>query len=391
MIQNYLTQAELSLAAYATLTTSIPDENALKGEGMAAAQASAFALKWSVVDQHTDFVTGVSATVFQEVATGKRFLAIRGTEPDDVNDLITDVVDIALLGTSAIQTQYASLKAQVQTWLGDGTLPAAFTVSGHSLGGFLATALTADFATNITQTYLYNAPGLDGVVGDVIGAILNTFGITPPLALADVFNIKANAGVSPIAGLGAQVAPAIGIHIEDQFFSDVPNPPLSYNHSQRVLTDALALYAAYAQLDPTVSVDAITHIVNASSNLNVNTLERALDNLCELLLGATTPGTVPESREDYHANLYQLTDWLAARTQNGAPALKLNDLVAHGSSTIAAQSRADTPDGLAYRYALVNLLPFALTGDASLYAGHNTTGALDLYRVASNVDWRLAA
>lgn len=261
-ITNYFEQAELAFSAYFTLVLGMARndyELALRdgGDGMSPFQASAFADKWSVVDQYTDSITGVSATVFQEITTGKRFLAIRGT--NDLNDLITDVVDIALLGTSAIQTQYTSLKAKVQTWLGDGTLPSSFTVSGHSLGGFLATALTTDFAANITQTYLYNAPGLDGVVGDVIEAILNTFGITAPLGLADVFNIKANAGTSPIAGLGAQVAPAIDIHIEDQFFSDVANPPLSYNHSQRVLTDALALYAAYARLDPTVSVDAITH------------------------------------------------------------------------------------------------------------------------------------
>jgi len=261
IVEQYYKQAELALAAYSVLSTGISGNSYTdvledSGKSMTPAQASAFADQWSVVDQYTDSITGVSATVFQEITTGKRFLAIRGT--NDLNDLITDVVDIALLGTSAIQTQYTSLKTKVQTWLGDGTLPSSFTVSGHSLGGFLATALTADFAANITQTYLYNAPGLDGVVGDVIEAILNTFGITAPLGLADVFNIKANAGASPIAGLGAQVAPAIDIHIEDQFFSDVANPPLSYNHSQRVLTDALALYAAYARLDPTVSVDAIT-------------------------------------------------------------------------------------------------------------------------------------
>jgi Ca2+-binding RTX toxin-like protein len=381
-------QAELALAAYSNLVPGMTKDayiTALKdgGKGMSDVQARHFVDTWALVDQYTDPVTGLSATVFQEVATGKRYLAIRGTDADDVNDLITDVVDIALLGTEAIQTQYASLKAKVQAWLGDETLPSSFTVCGHSLGGFLATALTADFAANITQTYLYNSPGLDGVVGDVIEGILNAFGITAPLGLADVFNIKANAGTSPISGLGAEVAPAISIHIEDQFFSDVANPPLSYNHSQRVLTDALALYAAYAQVDPTVSVEAITRIIEASSNLNVNTLELALDNLSELLLGATIPGTVPESREDYYANLYQLTDWLATRSQSGAPTLKLDDLAAYGGATIASKSQQNNADGLAYRYALVTLNPFALTGDANLYVSHNANGELDLYDPAT--------
>ncbi len=43
------------------------------------------------------------------------------------------------------------------------------------------------------------------------------------------------------------------IHIENQLLSDAVNPPMSYNHSQRVLTDSLALYAAYAQVDASAS------------------------------------------------------------------------------------------------------------------------------------------
>ena len=119
-------------------------------------------------------------------------------------------------------------------------------------------------------------------------------------------------GLSPIAGLGAQVSTLISIAIENQFLSDVPNPAGAYNHSQRVLTDSLALYAAYARLDATASVTAITNLIKASSNLNVNTLETALDNVRELIFGATTPGTVPEGRESHYTNLKQLTDWRMA-------------------------------------------------------------------------------
>jgi len=386
-IQNYFDQAQLALAAYGDLLPGALNsaENAAElvsdSVGMTSTQASAFAAKWSVVTQYTDSGTGLSATVFQEVATGKHYLAIRGT--NDVNDLITDVVDIALLGTAEIQTQYAGLKSKVQEWLGNGTLGSSFTVSGHSLGGFLATALTADFAANVPQTYLYNSPGLNGILGGATAAILEAFGITAPIDASKVINLKADAGLSPIAELGAQVAPAITIHIENQLLSDAVNPPLSYNHSQRVLTDSLALYAAYAQVDSTVSVQSITNILKASSNLNGNTLELALDNLRELLLGATIPGTVPEGRESYYTNLYQLTNWLDVRNQGGAPALKLDTLTSYGGTTIASKAQAATPVGLAYRYALAGLNPFALTGDASIYVSHNASGELDLYDPAT--------
>jgi Ca2+-binding RTX toxin-like protein len=380
---DYFTQAELALAAYGTFTVgNIVATDLTNGSvGMSASQATHFIEQgWTVVaPTFTDSVTGVSATVFQDSA-GMKYLAIRGT--GGLADIGTDI-DLAVGLPMELNLQYIALKDQVQTWLGNGTLAPGFTVSGHSLGGYLAVGLEAEFGANIGQAYLYNAPGINGLAGGVTAWILDKFGITAPVDASKILNIKADTGTSLIAGLGAQVAPAIAIHIEDQFFSDVANPPLSRNHSQRVLTDALALYAAHAQVDPVASIETITHIIEASSNLNANTLEIALDNLRELLLGATVPGTVPESREGYYANLYQLTDWLAARNQNGASALKLDGLAVHGGTAVAGKSQQNNADGLAYRYALVNLLPFAITGDASLYAGHNASGELDLYDPAT--------
>ena len=217
----------------------------------------------------------------------------------------------------------------------------------------------------------------------------NKSSLTPlisPLISIDaskVINIKADAGISPIARLGTQVAPPISIAIENQFFSDIPNPAGAYNHSQRVLTDAVSLYAAYAQVDAIASIESITNIIKASSNLNGSTLETALDNLCELIIGDTMPGTVPEGRESYYTHLQELTGWPDARNQNSASVLKLDALTSYGSTTIAAKAQADTPEGLAYHYALTELNPFAITGDASLYASHNVADQLNLYTPAT--------
>ena len=43
------------------------------------------------------------------------------------------------------------------------------------------------------------------------------------------------------------------------------------------------------------------------------------------------------------------------------------------------KASADTSEGLAYRYVLAELNPFALTGDASIYVGHNAARELKLY------------
>ena len=78
-------------------------------------------------------------------------------------------------------------------------------------------------------------------------------------------NIRADVGVSPIAALGAQVALPMRIVIENQFNSDVPNPPAARNHSQEPLTDALALYALFSAIDPSISVCQMGDLLKAAS------------------------------------------------------------------------------------------------------------------------------
>jgi hypothetical protein len=153
-LSDYLQQAELALAAYSTFTPGLPPAvSALQdsGRGMALRQAQNFASTYVVAAQYTD-ANGLSATVFADAA-GNTYLAIRGTEMT-AQDLLTDIIDIGLFGTTAFQSQYASLKAKVQEWLGNGTLPQSFTVAGHSLGGLLATGNSPEIAANLTHTNL---------------------------------------------------------------------------------------------------------------------------------------------------------------------------------------------------------------------------------------------
>lgn len=71
IVTEFFKQGELALAAYSRLATGIsgkPYTDALEDVGMTPTQAASFASKWIVVDQYTDPVTGVSATVFQAVS-----------------------------------------------------------------------------------------------------------------------------------------------------------------------------------------------------------------------------------------------------------------------------------------------------------------------------------
>lgn len=235
----YFKQAELSLAAYAKnlISGGAPELAKLEAAEFSTTQAEAFILKYRVVTQHTD-ATGLSATVFADNVTGETFLAVRGTELTDIRDFATGVFDIMLFGSTQLHPQYDSLKAKVTEWLGNGTLPPAFTVTGHSMGGFLAAGLVDDpaFASHVSHAYLYNAPGMGGFAGPFINTVLDWMGLAPVYDQSKISNIEAAIGANPIAGLGFDAAPPIGIIIEDQI--QISGSPPSKNHSQQALIDA---------------------------------------------------------------------------------------------------------------------------------------------------------
>lgn len=245
-VSKYYEQAELALAAYAVLTAGMSGKNdvsyadSLEDAGMTNLQAQHFASKYSVVDQFNHADSGLSVTVFE--ADGKKYLAIRGTEVGSWVDVWTDFTDIIMRGTPELQKQYAELSKQVGKWMVDGVLPGVFTVAGHSLGGFLAGALFVDFPADIEHLYLYNTPGVGGYQA-VIRQILGLEGDS--LNFLQASNIRADAGLSGISGLGISWGLPLSIAIEDQSLIGVVTgeSALALNHSQQVLTDSLAIYA----------------------------------------------------------------------------------------------------------------------------------------------------
>ncbi len=318
-------QAELALAAYANLVKGDPLKNDLVNAGLSELQADQFKEKYTVVDQYnitTGAAAGLSATVFEDKTTNIRYLAIRGS--DDLYDLGTDLVDIAILGGSKYQAQYQALNAQVSAWQADGTLPDGvragqqqYTVTGHSLGGFLAAALTSDFPATVQHTYLNNAPGFggDALLGlhpliKVVQLLTGSAAI-PSFDASKFSNAKGDAGISPIAGLGIQAAAPSWIAIENQLDLSVTNRATALNHSQQVLSDALTLYAVFAQLAPSVTSDQLAQIFKGANNQNKLTLESVLDSLRKIIIGKNVVDTAPTvegNRESFFKNLYALQD-----------------------------------------------------------------------------------
>ncbi len=119
-LTEYFKNSELALAAYADLSQGTPDIDELydDGKGMSPTQAARFASRWRVVDQYTDPRTGLSATVFEEVGTGERGLAIRGTQLE-AGDLLADGL-LALGVSDRLNPQWSALEAKLGDWLGEG-------------------------------------------------------------------------------------------------------------------------------------------------------------------------------------------------------------------------------------------------------------------------------
>lgn len=212
-------------------------------------------------------------------------------------------------------------------------------------------------------------------------------------------------------------APATPIFIEDQplwegLIGQVPIPGIGdllgmlegdfgNTHSITLLADSLAVMNLFASLDPTLTPEIIGILLGASSNeiappyapqnvddqTEAHSLENALDALRKLFLGDSITETEANSqaggfgdinkREVFYNNLKALSD--STLFQQSVGMLRINVLTVQSRAQLVESAKSD----IAYRYALVNLNPFAITGDAAIYEAHNANGELDLYDPAT--------
>ena len=270
---NLTPNASLALASYANLSHGSIDTDQIVAEGFSHRQAEEFARSWTTIAQYRHLFdpywiidpatgqlsgpytssNGLSVIVFENKETGARTLAIRGT--DDGADAATDFVSVFLLGSPKNQGQYQSLRTKVQEWIANGTLPQHFSVTGHSLGGFLATGLALEFPQYVDHAYLYNSPGLGGLTNrPVLDQIARIYHITGGSYDPTKFtNVRAKPGPSAAAGLGSHPSPPILIEGEDQGGYGV-----GFNsHSMKFLTDSLAVHDAFGHIGGERSLETV--------------------------------------------------------------------------------------------------------------------------------------
>lgn len=264
-------------------------------------------------------------------------------------------------------------------------------VNGHSLGGHLASAFARLFGTSAGSTgegkvaidYVttFNSAGFNGnsnfvfqeierLIGTGLGRLPSSSEQTNGFAEHGI-NVTTNSFFS------SQVGQRVEIFNEES--TGIPN------HYMYKLTDALALGDVLARIDNTFDITRMNNLFESGSNKADASLESILDALVHLFIGnsiSDTPigdeGDSPNSRVIYHFNLAALKDELFDDATVLNPQLKPNyqNLRIVDVASLAGSASLDTAEGLAYRYALTELNPFAVVGTD--YNVHNN-GALDFY------------
>lgn len=359
-ITQHSTYAQAALASYAASLVAGANNTARykdQAVGMTDTQATAFDRDWAVLQQYTS-TNGFSAVLLQRKddagnATGEKVLAIAGTDPSSPADVITDVVNVFQYGTAAFMPQYVSLESFYVQLVSSGKVGATeqITVTGHSLGGFLAQAFTARHTNVVSAAFTYNAPGFG-----TIELLLGFLGITDAAgASAKITNVHATDGWSVTAGLGWMLGASQPVRIEAD-----PNP-LS-NHSIVNLGDVLAIYAAYAQLDAGMTMEKAANLF-VSSGTGTRRLEDALDALRTVFVGSASNDankTPTGNRDAFFNNLVTMTSGMGPGSFQALAGQV--QLVPVGSS-FASLAQEETAIALAYRYALVELQPFAVVAN----------------------------
>ena len=346
------TQAELAFAVYATLQLGENSSEIIQtaDKDMVPALAGAIADRYRVIAILDDTASGAYAAVFEDKLTGVRTLAIRGTT--DVSDIVADFY--LLRGTPAsLNPQYAVLSARVMQWQTEGIVGPNTAVVGHSLGGYLATALKSSADFTLGLVYTFNAPGLGSAAGTLGEFFQGAFNIG--VLSSAVYDVRASAGLSLIAGLGQHWGTAVPVEIEAAAGAGLGN------HLIDKLTSSLAVMRMWSVLDPTLTVDRANQLIAATSDTSESSLEKSVEATLRLLNGPNVAASIATGDQDaLYANLLALTaqDAQGAYTHPAFATLAGQVRIELSSAALGNSARGD----FGSLVSLIGLSPLVLSG-----------------------------
>ncbi len=255
--------------------------------------------------------------------------------------------------------------------------PAHLNVAGHSLGGHLAMAFNRLFPQMNVDTLAVNGLGFKFNHGSVNNLFSQLNGAWQFNA-SRIENVYGQAGPKLAAmnnGTLQQPGGWDGLFIEDG---------LGHvgGHSAIQMTDSAAVYDLFVRLDAGLAAQSLAEalksllpLFEAGSGDDSQTLETLVKNLYKIVLGIE-PQITKNNRESLYAHLFALQNSGDFKALCGKVTVALLT-----AGEIETQVARKDDVGLAYRYALRELNPFALVG--ADYNTHNSDGSLDLYDEAT--------
>ncbi|MCF7982639.1 MAG: hypothetical protein K9K86_11705 [Pseudomonadales bacterium] len=371
--------------------------------GVSQAQAAYIASSFEVVYQQATTASGFSATLFQETS-GEYYLALRGTDgqgPDwteaNLNNALSgisrnQVVDMLnfylrltqsgsvnqykydeiistigaappsqpyiVLSQSNNLTTYGVLSVESNvTGLGLINENQQMTVTGYSLGGHLASAFTLIFPSVVNETYTFNSAGFIGWGSNefdqfarLIGNTVTEIAINSDLLAASTTPVT---DITAPEDLVSHLGSHIGLPVEVEVESLGGVTDVIEDHAIDRLSDSLAVMNFMATLDPMMTVTMANSIfLNA-----FNDMAMSLESLMRGFAGffGQSEITVADSDHDaIYSTIEAIVSGLNGETFN---------IGSIPSGSIASLATQNTDEGRGYRYALVNLLPFAITSN----------------------------
>lgn len=187
------------------------------------------------------------------------------------------------------------------------------------------------------------------------------------------------------------------------------------SHSITLIVDSLAVQALIQTIDPAYRQAGAELLIRSASNTRAidtltqeraegDSLEKTVDAFRKLFLGPALPDPNPLNVDfavGGFANFTFRNEMYTAMAaiQQAAETLQAQGVVftiadltnpTIGAPTIAGLADTDTDQGLAYRYALKELNPFAVVANTSqsndaLYEAHNDQGQLDRFNAAMGI------
>lgn len=285
------------------------------------------------------------------------------------------------------QKIYRYLKV-VDSVEGLGEIPpdAKINVTGHSLGGHLALILSRLDPAHINEVYTYNAPGFD--IGGIAGSQDAEwfFDTIDTIQLQELGSSAVQENGFPDAKLNNIVIPLdlvsdIGTIPNGQIsiFGEDSAPSYLAAHDKAGLTDVLAIYNLLSDLSSGQSLEQFTSLFEQGSNQSEGDIEGILNGLGDII-GVDGTDVTAGDREQFYQRIKTISDKIYVDSSSISPQLKpeYQGLNIVAVNRLSASADLNNADGYAYRYALVNLNPFSITGNDNLYSQHNTGGELNI-------------